>query len=159
MAAGLFLADSERRRLQAFPSSVSRDDIASYFSLSRRDLLEVRRTRGDTNRLGFTLGLGAVRLLGFLPRDLSAVPTDVLRFVVGQLGLAPKLGAYARRAQTRTWHLQRILEHLGFCRAGRSELVALQDWLVEQAGAHARPTALLSRRRSTCIANACSVPG
>ena len=41
-------------------------------------------------------------------------------------------------------HLRKISEHLGLRRARRSDLDALQAWLVEQAKAHARPTALLS---------------
>lgn len=130
--------------MQAFPTDVSREDMAAYFSLSRLDLAEVGRMRGDGNRLGFALGLGAVRLLGFLPQDLSELPPAPVAFVARQLGVPPKLSGYGRRSQTRTVHLQRIAEHLGMRRAQRNDLIALQNWLVEQAKAHARPTALLS---------------
>ena len=84
MATALFLNEAEQQRLQTFPSTITRDDIASYFTLSRRDLEEVRKLRGDTNRLGFGLLLGALRLLGFVPVKLAAAPAEVVQFVATQ---------------------------------------------------------------------------
>ena len=81
MATGLFLTDAERTRLQSFPKTVSREDTAAYFTLSRRDLAVTRRTRGSVNRLGFAVALGSLRYLGYLPGDLTEAPLRVREFV------------------------------------------------------------------------------
>ena len=43
----LFLSEAERARLETFPETISQDDIAAYFALSRRDLMLIRQQRGD----------------------------------------------------------------------------------------------------------------
>lgn len=64
---GRVFTESERRRLDAFPSEIVESDLIRYFTLSGSDLELVRRQRGDHIRLGFALQLCALRYLGFCP--------------------------------------------------------------------------------------------
>ncbi|MDD9902079.1 MAG: DUF4158 domain-containing protein [Rhodospirillaceae bacterium] len=85
MAKARFLSDAERSRLEAFPPGLSRDDIAAYFTPTQRDLAETRQLRGDANRLAFGVGVGVMRLVGFIPKHLDATPVPVLEAVAAQL--------------------------------------------------------------------------
>ncbi|MFK7990356.1 MAG: Tn3 family transposase [Sandaracinaceae bacterium] len=144
MAAGLFLSVSERARLQAFPAEVGRPDLAAYFTLTEADRAQVVRCRGDRSQLGFALVLCAIRYLGFVPADVDSASAEVLAFVAKQLNVSPDVRGYGARAKTRTDHIGRALRHLGFRRARRTELRELDEWLVRQASAHARPSVLLA---------------
>ena len=144
MASGTFLTTTERTRLSAFPKDVSKEDVAAYFTLTRRDLALVRATRGESNRIGLALTVGALRFLGFVPARLAGLPGAAVKRVASQLGIAVDTPLYPRRAQTRTEHQRRAAKHLGFRKATRGELDELQRWLVEQANAHAKASALLS---------------
>ena len=99
MATALFLNAAEQMRLQRFPTHVSRDDIAAFFTLSRRDVAEVRRLRSDPNRLGFAIVLGAIRMLCFAPARSAVVPDEVLHFVAAQLAMPPELLGYPARTR------------------------------------------------------------
>jgi hypothetical protein len=62
-----FLIETERGRLQHFPTEVSSNDITTFFTLSATDMDFVQKQRGDHNRLGFSLQLCVLRYLGFSP--------------------------------------------------------------------------------------------
>jgi len=88
--------------------------LERFFTLSGADLDEVRRRHGDSNRLGWPLQLGGLRMLGFCPEDMTTAPAVAVRFLARQLGAA--LGALARygvRAQTSTDHLVQVKTYLG----------------------------------------------
>ncbi len=139
-----FLSDAERERLDRFPGQVLPGDIDRYFTLSRADRRQLPRTASPANRLGFALQLGALRFLGFCPDDLGTAPEAVVVFVARQLDVAPgELARYGRRGQTRTEHLRQIRQHLGFRKATPDDLAQVEDWLVERALEHDRPTLLL----------------
>ena len=139
-----FLSDAGRERLDGFPAQIVPGDIETYFTLSRADRRQVPRTASPANRLGFALQLGTLRFLGFCPDDLSTVPEAVVAFVARQLDVAPgELARYGRRGQTRTEHLRQIRRYLGFRKATAGDLAQLEDWLVDRALEHDRPTLLL----------------
>jgi hypothetical protein len=139
-----FLSDAERARLDSFPAQVLPGDIETHFTLSRADRRQVPTTASPANRLGFALQLGALRFLGFCPDDLSTAPEMVVAFVARQLDVAPgELARYGRRGQTRTEHLRLIRRYLGFRKAAAGDLARVEDWLVERALEHDRPTLLL----------------
>jgi hypothetical protein len=53
------------------------------------------------NRLGFALQLGALRYLGFCPKDVVDAPKLVIEYVANQLGTpAGCLDEYGSRSQT-----------------------------------------------------------
>ncbi|MCL1495896.1 MAG: DUF4158 domain-containing protein, partial [Pseudanabaena sp. Salubria-1] len=72
-----FLSESERLRLSQFPSSIIESDIICYFTLSKEDLVQVKRQRKSYNRLGFAIQLCALRYLGFSPDNLKDIPIEV----------------------------------------------------------------------------------
>ena len=139
-----FLSDAERERLDSFPAQVLPGDIETHFTLTRADRRQVPATASAANRLGFAVQLGALRFLGFCPDDLGTAPEAVVAFVARQLDVARgELGRYARRGQTRTEHLRLIRCYLGFRKATPGHLAQVEDWLVERALEHDRPTLLL----------------
>jgi TnpA family transposase len=141
-----FLSDGERERLDRFPAQVLPGDIEAYFSLSRADRKQIPLTASPANRLGFALRLGTLRFLGFCSDDLSAAPEAVIAFVARQLDVAPgELTRYGRRGQTGTEHLRQIREYLGFRKATAGGLSRLENWLVDRALEHDRPSLLLRR--------------
>ena len=103
---GRVFTESERKRLDAFPSEIAELDLIRYFTMSGSDLEFVRQQRDDHNRLGFALQLCALRYLGFCPDDLVTTPPAAITFVADQLQVTPAaLRAYGARPQTRTGHL------------------------------------------------------
>jgi len=141
---GSFLTDTERERLRRFPSEVPPEDLGAFFTLSDRDLTQVRRQRGGPNRLGFALQLCTLRYLGFVPDALHSVPPAVIAHLAQQVGTTPEsFMVYGDRPHTRTDHLQDATAYLGFRKARPSDLRALKAWLVERALEHDRPTLLL----------------
>jgi len=92
-----------REQLSRFPAEFDDEALDWLFTLSGADLTEVRRRRGDGNRLGWSLLLCGLRVLGFCPDDVTTAPVGVVRFVARQLGVDPAvLAGYGQRAQTRT---------------------------------------------------------
>jgi len=80
---------------------------------------EARRRRGDGNRLGWSLLLCGLRVLGFCPDNAATAPVGVVRFVTQQLGVDPGvLAGYGQRAQTRTDHMNPVKAYLA-SRTGR----------------------------------------
>jgi TnpA family transposase len=131
------LTDAERGRLSAFPSEVPTEDLYAFFTLTGPDRAAVPARSAPANRLGFALSLCAVRYLGFCPEDLASVPRNVA-FYVGQQLLVPPdaLASYPGREQTRTDHLTRVYEHLGYRRPSPDDLRGLFGWLVQRALEH-----------------------
>ena len=141
---GSFLTDTERERLRRFPSEVSPEDLGAYFTLSDRDRIQVRRQRGDSNRLGFALQLCTLRYLGFVPNPLRSAPPTVIAHLALQLGTAPEsLAAYGDRPHTRTDDFQEVIAYLGFRKARAADVRDLRAWLVARALEHDRLTFLL----------------
>jgi TnpA family transposase len=140
---GQCLTEAEREQLRQFPAEIPPADVIAYFTLSPADLAQVRHQRGDHNRLGFALQLGALRYLGFSPDDPTTAPASVVAYLSQQLDVRPDvLPAYGQRAHTRRDHLQAIQVYLGFREAGPVELRALGEWLVDRALEHDRPSLL-----------------
>ena len=66
-----FLSESEHLHLSQFPSSIIKSDIICYFTLSKEDLVQVKRQRKSYNCLGFATQLCALRYLSFSPDNLG----------------------------------------------------------------------------------------
>jgi hypothetical protein len=69
-----FLSDAEIERLESFPETIDRRDLARHFQLDSDDLRFVRQQNGAPGRLGIALQLCTLRWLGFVPDELSAAP-------------------------------------------------------------------------------------
>jgi TnpA family transposase len=139
-----FLTTAERTRLSSFPQEISVGDLGRYFTLTPEDLTQVSSQRGDHNRLGFALQLCTLRYLGFIPANLLEPPLAVLRLLAHQLDVPiGVLDAYSHRQQTGSDHLLQVMHYLNYHRATAPDLVVLEDWLVERALEHDKPSFLL----------------
>ena len=115
-----FLTAAERERLNCFPEPIPDEDLRVFFTLSDRDLHEVRKQRGAPNQLGFALQLCALRYLGFAPDDLGAAPEAAVAMVAQQLDVSPAaIAGYGSRLHTRTTHLQQVQVYLAFASPSR----------------------------------------
>ena len=138
-----FLSESERLHLSQFPSSIIESDIICYFTLSKEDLVQVKRQRKSYNRLGFAIQLCVLRYLGFSPDNLKDIPIEVRTYLSQQLNQPIEdLNFYGERSQTRTGHLQQILSYLSFHNSTEADLAMLEDWLIERAQEHDQPLLL-----------------
>lgn len=140
-----FLSEADHDRLNRFPQEVNREDLERFFWLSHDDHQSVVLIRGEHNRLGFALQLGCLRYLGFFPEDLLPIPHLVIEYVAQQLGVIPELLAfYGKRSSTQRHHQRQIQTLLGYRRASSADIVALEQWLLERALEHDKPTLLFS---------------
>jgi TnpA family transposase len=140
---GTFLTLTERARLSGFPDEIPSDDMFTFFTLSERDMEQVPFKSADCNRLGFALQLCALRYLGFCPDDLTTAPLSAVSYVAEQIDAdAGALTAYAQREQTRTDHLQKIMDYLSYRKTTPEDLELLSGWLMERALEHSKPILL-----------------
>jgi Domain of unknown function (DUF4158) len=138
-----FLSDAQREQLSGFPVEFDDEALDRLFTLSGADLVEARRRRGDGNRLGWSLQLCGLRILGFCPDDVSSAPAAAVRFVARQLGVDPAvLAGYGQRAQTRTDHVNQVKVYLGFRSPTATDLAEVRDWLAVEALVQDRPVVL-----------------
>ena len=139
------LTDAERNRLDGFPHDMAAEDLFAHFTLLGADHALIPTTSAPANRLGFTVALCTVRYLGFYPEDPMTIPQNVAWYVGQQIMVSPEaLADYPEREQTRTEHLRRIYEYLGYRRPTQADLRELFDWLVERAIEHDDPVLLVS---------------
>ncbi len=155
-----FLNDAQRERFNRFPETIPQPDLITYFALSEEDLEQVQRQRGDDNRLGFALQLTGLRYLGFCPDHLTTTPPEVVNYLAEQLDVSPAaLKTYGKRAHTRTDHLKAIQLYLGWRDATSENLSVLEQWLLERALEHNKPTLLLQLASEFLYQNKIVRPG
>jgi Domain of unknown function (DUF4158) len=152
-----FLSDAEIERLEAFPESIDRGDLARFFRLDGEDLRFVRQQNGAAGRLGIALQLCSLRWLGFVPGGSDGRAAggdrcargDAGRAGAGDLRLrrpgpdapgASTRGARARRLRHRGRRRIRVAARLaGRARArARAALAALRPRLRRAAPAPRR---------------------
>ncbi len=158
---GGFLTAGERDALDSFPVEVDADVMLQCFTLGPEDHNEaVGRRYGPAARLAAGLQIGALRLLGFVPQDLSSAPDEILRFVADQVDAQPAdLVEYSTRTKTRYEHVEAVERLCGYRRADRGDLKALGDWLLERALEHDRPIVLFRLACEHLQANGVVRPG
>ena len=106
MDRGGFLTAEDREALSRFPAQIDGDALRRYFTLTPADFAAVvDRRYGPAAKLVAGLQIGAVRLLGFVPADLSNAPGGVVRYVGKQVGAsASDMAHYTTRRWTRREH-------------------------------------------------------
>jgi len=135
---------SEHRALDSFPEQIGPEDLDEHFKLSPADLRFAFRHRRD-GRLGVAVQLCALRWLGFVPEELTAIPQPALLELCDQLEAnAADLDTYGARGQTRTDQLAAARAHAGFRPWDAPEASALEAWLTVRAMEHERPKALFT---------------
>ena len=125
-----------RQREALFTLPVDEPVLMRHCILSEADLAHVRRRRRSRNRLGFALQLCAFRYPGRLLQPGELIPSAMLAFVGGQLGLtAEDMVDYATRSETHYEHsaaLQRLYGYRPFEGLAREEMAG---WLMGAAEA------------------------
>lgn len=108
--------------------------LERFFFLDDADLDLVAKRRGDRNRLGFALQLVTVRHLGTFLEDPLDVPTTVVDYVAGQVGVVDPscVKGYLERRPTRFEHQAEIAEVYGYVSYASAE-AELIGWLDGQA--------------------------
>lgn len=137
-----FLSEAEHKSLNRFPSEISSEELNRFFLLSDKELSILKQLRAEHNRLGFALQLCCLRYLGFFPEELQ-LPKPVINYVAQQLQLIPELLVfYGQRSSTQREHQRKIQALLEYRRASNSDLLSLEQWLVERALEHNQPLLL-----------------
>jgi TnpA family transposase len=140
-----FLSQAEHDQLNRFPEEISHEELNSFFWLSPEDQQALDAIRGDYNRLGFALQLGCLRYLGFFPEHLLQIPHIVVEYIAQQLVVAPELLAfYGKRTSTQRHHQRQIQNLIGYRRATSADMVELEQWLLQRALEHDKPTLLFT---------------
>ncbi|WP_349963061.1 Tn3 family transposase [Rhizobium sp. ZPR3] len=111
-----FLSDNQAREYGRFPAELTPDQLARYFHLDDADRTFVAVHRGDHNRLGVAVQLGAVRMLGMFLEKPEDVPVSAQRYVARQLSIAEPDGLIAdyARSEGRWRHAPRIRQRYGY---------------------------------------------
>ena len=78
---------SARQRAALFDLPMDEAALLRHYTLSDDDIEQIRVRRGWHNRLGFALQLCAFRYPGRILAVGEAIPLDVLRFIVAQVGM------------------------------------------------------------------------
>jgi hypothetical protein len=137
------LNDVDKERFNLFPKYIQEEDVSKFFTLSESDKKEIKKQRGNHNKLGFALQICTLRFLGFSP-NLNMAPRELIIYVAKQLEIDPHLlKDYGKRVPTRTVHLQQVQIYLGFRKPDSKYLKDTTEWLVKRALEHDKPTLLL----------------
>lgn len=82
-----FPADDEATAYGRYAKTPSQAELEKVFFHDDGDRALIGRRRGPCVTLGFALQLVTIRYVGTFPADPLDVPTEVLDFVAGQLGI------------------------------------------------------------------------
>ncbi len=129
-----FLTDEQAAAYAGFVDAPSQTELERFFFLDDADRSVVDKRRGDANRLGFGVQLGTVRQLGAFLADPVNVPTQVVDYVAGQLGIGDPscLKTYAGREKTRLEHQWEIARLYGYRDFAWAE-ADLSTWIGDRA--------------------------
>jgi TnpA family transposase len=99
---------------ETVPANLSRAELFRYFTFPEPDRREIAQCRGESNKIGFALLLGAIRLTGRFIQDFELVPHSLVAHICEQLRLeTPLILTYPQRQPTRYEHVERIKSYLG----------------------------------------------
>lgn len=133
-----------RAGFENLPADLSRTELFRYFTFSDKDRQEILFCRGTSNRIGFAMLLGGVRLLGRFPHDFELLPKDLLSHICTQLELeVPLFLGYPQRRSTRQEHIDRLKIYLGLRPFREADQERVTDFIREQIRAGARLHELL----------------
>jgi uncharacterized protein DUF4158 len=66
-----FVSKAQREQLSGFPAEIDDEALDRFFMISGASLAEACQRRGDENRLGWSLRLCGLRMLGFCSDDMT----------------------------------------------------------------------------------------
>ncbi len=111
-----FLSDDQALRYGRFAGDPTSEQLTRHFHLDDADRAFVGEHRGDHNRLGVAVQLGALRFLGTFLEDPSQIPASAARFAGEQLAISDTVESMARycASEGRWRHGPRIRDHYGY---------------------------------------------
>src|SRR5262245_34086575 len=122
-----------RAGFERIPANLSRAELFRYFTFAEQDRREIDQCRGDSNKIGFALLLGGVRLTGRFRCDLELVPRSLIAHICAQLALeVPLFVTYPQRRSTRAEHIERIKTYLGLRSFTAADRPLIIDYIREQ---------------------------
>jgi hypothetical protein len=74
-----------RAGFEHIPRNLYRAELFRYFTFPEPDRNEITQCRGESNKIGFALLLGGVRLTGRFLQDFELVPRSLLVHICEQL--------------------------------------------------------------------------
>ena len=110
-----FLTDEEAARYGRYSGPLSRPVLEKLFYLDDEDKQLIERRHRPHLMLGFAVQLVTVRYLGTFLNDPLDVPTEVIDYVAGQLGIEDpsRVKRYTERRPTRFEHQEEIRRAYG----------------------------------------------
>jgi Domain of unknown function (DUF4158) len=130
---------------ETIPANLSRAELFRYFTFSEPDRREIAQCRGESNKIGFALLLGATRLTGRFIQDFELVPHSLVAHVCEQLRLeTPLILTYPQRQPTRFEHVERIKSYLGLRSFKQTDNDVVVSHMRERVRAGARLPELLA---------------
>ncbi len=119
---------------ERLPVEIDTAILRRYFTLNDADFDQIGQCRGASNKLGFSVQLCSLRWRGHFLADMRDVPAAVLQVLATQIGVLPMpLGEYPQDDKTRSAHLERIRQHLGFVRCDPMQRQRLLGYLTNMA--------------------------
>jgi Domain of unknown function (DUF4158) len=129
-----------RAGFENIPRDLSKAELLRYFTYSPEDRHEIFQCRGDSNKAGFALLLGGVRLTGRFPAGFELIGSTLLQHVCAQLRIEGMLFLdYPQRQPTRYEHIERIKQYLGLRSFGADDQAMVADFVREQVRAGTPP--------------------
>src|SRR5258708_40312444 len=130
-------SEEQLEQLRSFPD-IGRDELIRYFTLTAADVgfVDPGRGRGAADRLGMAVQLCTLPWLGFVPDEVGSAPPAAVARLAAKLGVDVRaLRGYGQRAQTRSDHLGKVAQYLGWksAAAGSGEMKELEQFLLDRA--------------------------
>ncbi len=133
-----------RRPHLALPSEPSDEELARDWTLTETDHEQVRRCRGDGNRLRFAIQLCALRTYGRFVSNFVTIPVRIANYLGRQLELPPVLFVEPpEREATDLQHERRIRGYLGFRSFDGKVIAKVERWLRQRAEQGSTPAELV----------------
>jgi TnpA family transposase len=156
----LAAARHSRAGFENIPRDLSKGELLRYFTYSSEDRHEIFQCRGDSNKIGFALLLGGVRLTGRFPAGFELIGSTLLQHVCAQLRIEGMLFLdYPQRQPTRYEHIERIKQYLGLRSFGADDQAMVADLVREQVRAGTPPDDLPQHTEEHLRAGLIVLPG
>ena len=129
-----------------FQKNYSHEELIEHFLLDEieREFI-AHQFRGDDKRHGAAILLKSLQYLGYFPREVSGIPTEVRLFIAGKLGLVEDLSIqYPWDSRTFGYHLASIRQYTGFRFPEAQDKTDLENWLRQEGALEAITFADLS---------------
>jgi len=121
---------SEDQRIDLFALPKDERTLIRLYTLSQHDMAQVRRNRGEHNRLGFAVLLCHLRYPGQELWPNMEPDPRLVALVAKQIGVSPGAWSrYAKREATRREHMLRLMEVYGYQSFTSAHYQELLEWV------------------------------